>query len=57
LEPILDLNYIHHRYAVSLQMSENAACVSSRMVHQQLADAYLAKISHARTHGSAAVGA
>lgn len=53
----MDLNYLHQRYAVSLQMSANAACVPSRMAHRQLADAYRAQIAHARIHGSAMVAA
>ena len=36
----MDLNYLYQRYAVSLQMSENAACDSSRIVHRKLAEAY-----------------
>ncbi len=49
----MDINYLYQRYAVSLQMSENAACDSSRIVHRQMAAAYRAQISHARAHGSA----
>jgi len=37
-------------------MSENAACVSSRIVHRKLADAYAAQIAQARTHGTAIAG-
>lgn len=53
LEPIMDLNYLYQRYAVSLQMSENAACNSSRIVHRQLAEAYAAQIAQAKVQGSA----
>jgi hypothetical protein len=49
----MDLNYLYQRYAISLQMSENAACNSSRIVHRQLADAYRAQIAEAKIHGSA----
>lgn len=49
----MDLNYLYQRYAVSLQMSENAACGSSRIVHRKLAQAYAAQIAQARVCGSA----
>ena len=49
----MDLNYIFQRYAVSLQMSENAACVSSRIVHRKLAEAYADRIAQAKFQGSA----
>jgi beta-glucosidase/6-phospho-beta-glucosidase/beta-galactosidase len=49
----MDLNYLYQRYAISLQMSENAACSSSRIVHRQMADAYRAQIAEAKIHGSA----
>ena len=49
----MDLNYLYQRYAVSLQMSESAACNSSRIVHRQLAEAYAAQIADAKTHGTA----
>ncbi len=48
----MDLNYLYERYAVSLKMSENAACDSSRIVHRKLAEAYAAQIAQARIHGS-----
>ena len=48
----MDLNYLYQRYAVSLQMSEDAACDSSRIVHPKLADAYAARIELARIHGT-----
>jgi hypothetical protein len=51
----MDLNYLYQRYAISLQMSENAACVSSRLVHRQLAEAYRAQIAAAKAFGSAQV--
>ena len=51
-EPIMDLNYLYQRYAISLQMSENAACDSSRIVHRKLAEAYAALIADAKIHGS-----
>lgn len=49
----MDLNYLYQRYAVSLQMSENAACNSSRIVHRQLAEAYAVQIAQAKVQGSA----
>lgn len=49
----MDLNYLYQRYAISLQMSEDAACNSSRVVHRQLAEAYRAQIAQAKIHGSA----
>jgi hypothetical protein len=49
----MDLNYLYQRYAVSLQMSENAACDSSRIVHRKLAEAYASQIADAKIHGSA----
>lgn len=49
----MDLNYLYQRYAVSLQMSQNAACLSSRVAHRQFADAYAAQIALAKLHGSA----
>ena len=48
----MDLNYLFQRYAVSLQMSENAACGSSRIVHRKLAEAYAEQIAQVRIHGS-----
>jgi hypothetical protein len=48
----MDLNYLYQRYAVSLEMSKNAACDSSRIVHRQLADAYAVRIDQAKIHGS-----
>lgn len=52
LEPIMDLNYLYQRYAVCLQMSENAACGSSRIVHRKMAKAYAARIELAKIHGT-----
>jgi hypothetical protein len=49
----MDLNYLYQRYAISLQMSENAACNSSRIVHRKLAEAYKAQIRYAKINGSA----
>lgn len=49
----MDLNYLYRRYGISLQMSENAACDCSRIVHRKLAEAYGAQIAHAKIHGSA----
>jgi hypothetical protein len=51
---MLDLNYLHQRYAISMRMSDGAACVSSRIVHRKLAEAYAAQIAYAKVHGSAA---
>ena len=48
----MDLNYLYQRYAVSLQMAENAACGSSRIIHRKLADAYAAQIAQAKLRGS-----
>jgi len=44
----MDLNYFHHRQQVSEFMSDNAACVCSRLVHRKLADAYSLLISNAK---------
>lgn len=43
-----DLNYLYKRHQVSLYMSENAACESSRGAHRGLTDAYAALIASAR---------
>ena len=48
----MDLNYLYQRYAVSLRMSEDAACVSSRIVHRKLAEAYAVLIDQAKIHGT-----
>lgn len=48
----MDLNYLYHRYGISLQMSLNAACDSSRVAHRKLAEAYAAQIALAKLHGS-----
>lgn len=48
----MDLNYLYQRYAVSLRMSEDAACVSSRIVHRKMAEAYAARIRLAKIHGT-----
>lgn len=48
----MDLNYLYQRYAVSLRMSEDAACGPSRIVHRKLAEAYAARIERARLHGT-----
>ena len=50
----MDLNYLYQRYAVSLQMSENAACSCSRIVHLKLAEGYAARIAEAKLHGTLA---
>ena len=44
----MDLNYLYQRYSVSLHMAENAACSSSRIAHQKLAEGYAARIAIAR---------
>jgi hypothetical protein len=49
----MDLNYLYQRYAISIQMSANAACDSSRVVHRKLAEAYAAQIAQAKINGSA----
>ena len=49
----MDLNYLYQRYFVSLQMSENASCESSRIVHRKLAEAYAVQIAEAKIHGTA----
>jgi hypothetical protein len=51
----MDLNYLYQRYSVSLHMAENAACTSSRIVHQKLAQGYAARIANAKVHGTALV--
>jgi hypothetical protein len=48
----MDLNYLYQRYAVSLRMSEDAACVSSRIVHRKLAEGYAARIKLAKKRGT-----
>lgn len=48
----MDLNYLYQRYAISLQMSEDAACGSSRIAHRKMAEAYAARIELAKLHGS-----
>jgi len=52
-EPILDLNYLYQRYAVSLHMAENAACFPSRSAHLKLADGYAEQIAFARVQTAA----
>jgi hypothetical protein len=44
----MDLNYLHHRQQVSVFMSDNAACDSSRVVHRKMAEGYAALIAGAR---------
>jgi hypothetical protein len=44
----MDLNYLHHRQQVSVFMSDNAACDSSRVVHRKMAEGYAALIASAR---------
>jgi hypothetical protein len=44
----VDLNYLHHRQQVSVFMSDNAACASSRIVHRKMAEGYAALIAGAR---------
>jgi hypothetical protein len=53
----MDLNYLYQRYSVSLHMAENAACSSSRIVHQKLAKGYAARIADAKRNGTGAVAA
>ena len=53
-EPIMDLNYLYQRYAVSLQMARDAACGCSRIAHQKLAEGYATQIASAKLHGTAA---
>jgi hypothetical protein len=48
----MDLNYLYQRYSISLHMAENAACISSRLAHQKLADGYAARIADAKLQGS-----
>ena len=48
----MDLNYLYQRYAVSLDMAENAACSCSRIVHSKLANGYAAQIALAKLHGT-----
>ena len=49
----MDLDYLYQRYSVSLHMAENAACSSSRIAHQKLAEGYAARIADAKIQGSA----
>ena len=44
----MDLNYLYHRYQVSLFKSENAACGQARLAHAGLAAAYAERIADAR---------
>lgn len=48
----MDLNYLYRRYAVSLRLSEDAACVSSRAAHRELAAGYASQIELAKIHGT-----
>lgn len=48
----MDLNYLYQRYAISLRMSEDAACSCSRIVHRKMAEAYATRIDLAKIHGS-----
>ena len=47
-ERLMDLNYLHHRQQVSVFLSDNAACASSRIVHRKMAEGYAALIATAR---------
>ena len=49
----MDLNCLYQRYAISLQMSENANCQSSRIAHRKLAEGYAERIAAAKMHGAA----
>lgn len=49
----MDLNYLYQRYAVSLRLSEVAACGPSRIAHRKLAEGYSVRIERARIHGTA----
>lgn len=51
-ELIMDLNYLYQRYAISLQLSEAAACGPSRIVHRKMAEAYAARIELAKINGT-----
>ena len=51
----MDLNYLYQRYFISLRMSDNAACSSSRIAHRKLAEGYAARIADARINGTPAV--
>jgi hypothetical protein len=48
----LDLNYLYQRYFISLQMSDNALCEASRVVHRKLAQGYAVQIAQAKIHGT-----
>lgn len=48
----MDLNYLYQRYAVSLRMSEDAACGPSRIIHRKMAEAYAVRIELAKIHGT-----
>ena len=41
----MDLNYLHHRYQVSVVMADNAASDEARKAHRELADRYAARIA------------
>lgn len=44
----MDLNYLYFRQQVSQFNADNAACEYSRSAHQQMADAYSARIATGR---------
>ncbi|HEY5459290.1 MAG TPA: hypothetical protein VIJ81_07465 [Sphingomicrobium sp.] len=48
----MDLNYLYQRYIVSLQLSDKAACTSSRVAHRKLAEGYAARIADAKLYGT-----
>lgn len=50
----MDLNYLYQRHQISLFMSTNAACESSRRTHLKFTDAYAALIATARRRRPAA---
>ena len=44
----MDLNYLLHRYQISLFNVENASSDEARRAHQVMADAYAARIADAK---------
>ena len=47
----MDLNYLYHRYGVSLHLADVATCIPSRAAHRQLAEGYAARIALAKSQG------
>jgi len=45
----MDLNYLYHRYQVSLFMADNASSEEARRAHRELAEGYIARIDATKT--------